>query len=64
MNVIRDRQVVVEYLMDNFKYSYETAIVWINAANANFGLCSPEDLINAGRVDKVMLFLIAAKEGC
>ena len=63
MSIIKNRQLVVDFLMDNFNYSYETAIVWINAANANFGLSTPESLIEAGRIDKVMVFLIAAKEG-
>lgn len=60
---IKDRDVVISYLMDNFKYSYETAITWLYACNANFGLYTPEDLIQAGRYDKVMVFLIVKKEG-
>lgn len=60
---IKDRDIVISFLMANFKYSYETAITWINADNPNFGLSSPEALIQAGRVDKVMVFLNAVKEG-
>lgn len=63
MNTLKDREMVIDYLMESFNYSYNTAIIWINASNANFGLSSPEELINAGRCDKVMLFLIATKEG-
>ena len=63
MNTLKDREMVIDYLMESFNYSYNTTIIWINASNANFGLSSPEELINAGRCDKVMLFLIAIKEG-
>jgi hypothetical protein len=49
--------------MNNFNFSYENAITWISTSNANFGMSSPEELIEAGRVDKVMLYLIAIKEG-
>lgn len=60
---MRERQLIIDYLTQNFSYSYEFAINWLNSSNANFGMASPEELINAGRCDKVMLFLIAAKEG-
>jgi hypothetical protein len=62
-NAIKDRDLVISYLMDNFNYSYEMAITWIGSSNPNFGYTSPEDLIQAGRVDKVMAFMIAVKDG-
>jgi hypothetical protein len=62
MNQIKDRQLVIDFLIDNFDFNQENAINWVSSFNANFG-SSPEDLIEADRVDKIMLFLIAAKEG-
>lgn len=62
-NIIKDREVILQYLIDNFNYSLENATNWINSPNPNFGLTSAEDLIQAGRADKVMAFLIAIKEG-
>lgn len=60
---MKERQLVIDYLMENFSYSYEFAVNWINSSNVNFGGSSPEDLINTGKIDKIMLFLICAKEG-
>lgn len=60
---MKERQKVIDYLMENFNYSYNTAITWLNSSNVNFGLSSPEDLIRARRYDKVMMFLISVKEG-
>lgn len=63
MSNLKDRQIVIDYLIENFGYSLEFATNWISSGNFNFGMSSPEELIEAGRVDKVMLFMIAAKEG-
>ena len=63
MSNLKDRQIVIDFLIENFGYSLEFATNWISSGNANFGMSSPEELIEAGRVDKVMLFMIAAKEG-
>lgn len=63
MNALKDRQIVLDFLIENFGYSLQFANNWISSINPQFGLSSPEDLINVGRVDKVMLFLIARKEG-
>lgn len=60
---MKDRQLVIDYLLNSYNYTYENAINWLNSSNANFGMSSPESLIEAGRVDKVMLYLIAVKEG-
>lgn len=54
---------MIDYLIENFGYSLEFATNWISSGNPNFRMSSPEELIEAGRVDKVMLFIIAAKEG-
>lgn len=62
-NTIKDRQIVIDYLKDNFDFNLDMAVTWIISTNANFGMTSPEDLIQAGRVSKVMAFLIATKEG-
>jgi hypothetical protein len=62
-NPIKDRQIVINYLKENFDFTLDMAVTWIQSTNANFGLTSPEDLIQAGRVSKVMAFLIAVKEG-
>lgn len=63
MSNLKDRQIVIDYLIENFGYSLEFATNWIISGNANFGMSSPEELIVAGGVDKVMIFIIAAKEG-
>ena len=60
---MKERNKIITFLMQHFNYSYETAITWLNAPNANFGLSSPNDLIKAGKFDKIMIFLISAKEG-
>lgn len=60
---MKERQLIIDYLMENFNYSYEFAVNWIASGNANFGMSTPEELLNAGRCDKVMMFLIASKEG-
>lgn len=57
------RQTIIDFLMEEFNYSYETAITWINASNGNFGGSTPEELINANRGDKVLHFLRAVKQG-
>lgn len=62
MSNLKDRQIVIDALIENFGYNLEFATNWVSSGNANFGMSSPEELIEAGRVDKVMLFLIAAKE--
>lgn len=62
-NYLKDRQIIIDYLIANFGYNLEFANNWIASDNVNFGGNSPDSLIVAGRCDKVMLWLIATKEG-
>lgn len=63
MSNLKARQIVIGYLIENFGYNLEFATNWISSSNPNFEMTSPEELIKAGRVDKIMLFLIATKDG-
>ncbi len=62
-NQLKDRNKVIDLLIKDHKMDYDSAITWINSVNFNFGLSTPETLIQAGKTDKIILFLEAVKQG-
>jgi uncharacterized protein (DUF2384 family) len=52
---------IINILYDFFK-NEDKVILWLDTPNGNFGYSKPIDVINAGRVDKVLLYCLNAKK--
>ena len=53
----------IEFVGETFEGDKEKTVFWLNTPNPNFGGSSPKQLIVAGRYNKLLKFIIAAKQG-
>lgn len=54
---------IIEYLFELFDGDKNKAKFWLNTPNLNFGGTSPRNLILKGRFNKVLKFVVSAKQG-
>ena len=60
---IKDFSLALEFVAETFDGDKTKTQFWLNTANLNFGGSSPQNLILRGRYNKVLNFILAAKEG-
>lgn len=60
---IKELAAALEYVAETFDNDINKAKHWINSPNLNFGGSSPKNVILKGRANKVIKFIVSAKEG-
>lgn len=60
---IKQLAAALEYVAETFDGDVTKSKQWINSPNLNFGGSSPKSVILKGRANKVIKFILAAKEG-
>lgn len=58
---MKDKNKVLDYLQKHFNWSLDTSVKWMDSPNWNFGGSSPNQVVEAGNVYKVLYFLTSVK---
>jgi uncharacterized protein (DUF2384 family) len=60
---LKELAAALEFVADTFNGDINKTRFWINTPNPNFGGATPKNLIIRGRFNKLLKFIIAAKQG-
>lgn len=60
---LKELAAALEFVADTFEGDVTKTRFWLNTPNPNFGGATPKNLILRGRYNKVLKFILAAKQG-
>ena len=60
---LKELAAALEFVADTFEGDINKTRFWLNTPNPNFGGATPKNLIVRGRYNKLLKFILAAKQG-